>query len=72
VSTAPDGVRQISYDYRTCRGTLLLDAGSSCDVERVVALFAAVDPQVRFVRAIAGRQQSAIFEKIANHWVAFR
>jgi hypothetical protein len=75
--TAPDrdrdrdfrsSVRNISYDYRNGRGVLLLDEGCGC----IVALFAAIDPQVRFAKVIAGRRACASYERLERHWVAYR
>jgi hypothetical protein len=67
-----NGAQRISYDYRTHAGAVLLDEGCRCDVTQVVELFAAVDPQVRFVKVIAGRRTCVNYEKLAGHWIAHR
>jgi hypothetical protein len=44
--------RSITYDYRTASGVVLIDEGQSLDAKEVVALFAAIDPEVRVVKVI--------------------
>jgi hypothetical protein len=50
---------------------VVVDEGQSIDAGEVVALFGAVDPQVRYVKVIAETRECA-FEHIAGHWIAYR
>jgi hypothetical protein len=64
--------RNISYDFKTGKGVVVVEEGQSLDLRKVVALFAAVDLQVQHVKVISGQRTCASFELIAGHWVAFR
>jgi hypothetical protein len=56
--------RNISYDFKTGKGVVVVDDDASLDLGKVVALFAAVDPQIRHIRVIAGRRACASCEKL--------
>jgi hypothetical protein len=62
----------ISYDFKTRSGALVVDDGVSCDATDVADVFGRIDPEVRLVRVMIGRHQRAVFEKVAGHWVVFR
>jgi hypothetical protein len=64
--------RNISYDFRTHHGVVVIDEGQSCDVTDVADIFGRIDPEVRLVKVMIGRHQHTVFEKVAGHWVAFR
>jgi hypothetical protein len=63
--------RNISYDFKTGRGVVVVEEGQRCDASEVAEFFGRI-PQVRFVRVTAGRRPCARFEKLERHWVAYR
>jgi hypothetical protein len=62
----------VSYDFCTGRGIVVVDEGQSCDAAEVAELFGRIDPQVRHVKVIAGRRPCASYEKLEGHWVSFK
>jgi hypothetical protein len=57
----------ISYDYRSRCGALVVDEVVSCDASDVGEIFGRIDPEVRLVKVVISRHQRAIFEKVADH-----
>jgi hypothetical protein len=62
----------VSYDFKTGSGALVVDEGVSCNAADVAEVFNRIDPVVRLVKVMIGRNQHAVFQKLEGHWVVFR
>jgi hypothetical protein len=51
---------------------MVVDEGVNCDASDVADIFGRIDPEVRRVRLMVGRNQRAVFERHEGHWVVFR
>jgi hypothetical protein len=74
--TAPDPDRdfrstlvRVNYDFGSRVGVLRMNAGCRCEAAEAVALFAKIDPAVRYIHCVSGGLYGETFELLEGHWV---
>jgi len=67
-------VQHLSYDFRTRTGELHFPECNCCDMGGAVALFRAIDPDVRLIRTFAGGRPDTVYRfnvGDSGEWSAF-
>lgn len=65
-------VRAMTYSFRERRGRLDTEEGCCCDMIGCIALFAAIDPEVREIETFAGEERDTAYVRRPKGWACIR
>lgn len=63
-------VYDITYNFPTRTGVLLMEDGNCCDMSGCIAFFQRIDPEVTSIFTKAGNEPDTTYVKTADGWIA--
>lgn len=64
-------VASLTYEFNTRTGTLVMGDGDCCDMRGCIAVFQAIDPDVRQINTFSGRKRDTEYSLLrSGEWKA--
>lgn len=64
-------VANLSYSFSAHLGEIWLAPGDCCDMKGCIALFEAIDPDVKSITTYSGTERDTVYDKNSEKWIAW-